>query len=76
MQKVSRGVGAKFRHTVMTQINFMGRAEQTTILRWFGNMPRQNFAKLHYKYAFSCILEASLVYTSNAFTRLIRRMKS
>ena len=36
-----------------------GSAEGTTILGGSGGMPRENFEKLHLKYAFLCILEAS-----------------
>ena len=40
----------KFSHNrVMSQINFMGSAEDTTIRGWSGGMPRENFAKLHVK---------------------------
>jgi len=52
--------GAKFRHNrVTSQINFRGSAEGTTILGGPGTCPRENFAKLHLKYAFLCILEAN-----------------
>ena len=51
--------GQKFRRTVMQQINIMESAEGKTIVGWSVGMLRKKFAKLHQKYAFSCILEAS-----------------
>ena len=36
-----------------------GSSEGTTILGGPGACPQENFAKLHLKYAFLCILEAS-----------------
>ena len=57
-QKVSMG-GLKFRRTVPSQINIMENAEGKTIVAWSGGMLRKKLAKLHHKYAFSCILEAS-----------------
>ena len=35
----------------------MKSAKGKTIVGWSGGMLRKKFAKLHYKYAFSCILE-------------------
>ena len=46
-------------------------AENKTIVGWSGGCPRK-ICKITLKYVFSCILEATF---SNAFTRLIRRMK-
>jgi len=58
-RKFPRG-GAKFCHNrVTSQINFRGSAEGMTILGSAEACPRENFAKLHQKYAFFCILEAS-----------------
>ena len=51
--------GPKFcRNRVTSQIN-LESAEGTTIIGWSGDVPRKNFAKLHLRYAFLCILEAS-----------------
>ena len=51
-------MGLKFRRTdVMPQINIMESAEGKIIVGWSGGMFRKKFAKLHQKYAFSCILE-------------------
>ena len=67
--------GPMFRHNRVTSQMNLGNAEGMTIIGWSGSMPRKHFAKLHLKYAFLCILEASFgMY--NAFTRLIRRIKS
>ena len=42
-------MGAKFCHNrVTSQIN-LGSTEGTTIIKWSGDMPRKNFAKLHLK---------------------------
>ena len=67
--------GPKFGHNCVTsQIDFMGSAEGTTILGWFGGMPRKNFAKLHPR--IRIFVHSGNKFYYNAFTRLIRRMKS
>ena len=57
-RKFPRGV--KFRHNrVASQINFRESGEATTILVGPRACSRETFAKLHLKYAFLYILEAS-----------------
>ena len=64
-----------FRHNYVTsQINFMGSAKGTTILEWSGGMSRENFAKLHLK--IRIFVHSGNKFQCNAFSRLIRRMKS
>ena len=69
--KVSLG-GLMFRRAVTPQINIMQSAEGKT--GWYGGKLWKKIAKLHQKYAFSCILEARC--SIMLFSRLSRRMKS